>query len=474
MKKARYTFGILAVAIIALAACQNETGVTGMSLDSAIDLTIFSSRRLKPAFEPSNATNKKVTWTSSAPDVVSVSANGTITALKYTDAETGTGQAEITATSEDGGFTSVCAVTATMAAQEGILDLPPLKDSFKKYFMMGNIFDPPDVPDAKPYTINKEYITRHYNILTHQNNMKPAYLCGPIRGQYNADNIATAKRMIDAALAKGIKVQGHCLLWHSQIPVWQSSLRTSSDTSEEVLNYLREYVTHIVTEFKDKIYAWDVINEAFRDGVSATGNWRNSMRNSTTDGNPWLIKLGADFVYEGFLAARLADPKVILYYNDYNLDNAGKATMVRDMVRDVNAKYALEYPEAKGRLLIEGIGMQSHHNSGVSAAAVRSSLNLFRPLGVKISISEMDVLAQSYGDYEARRPVIIPGLLNQANQYGEYFKVFIANADIIERVTFWGHSDSYSWRGRGLPTPFDADYKAKPAYYKMIEALEMK
>jgi GH35 family endo-1,4-beta-xylanase len=468
MKKARYTFVILAAAVIALAACQSEASVTGMSLDSALDLTIFSSRRLNPEFEPSNADNKRVTWKSSAPDVVSVSGNGTVTALRYTDAETGTGRAEITATSEDGGFTSVCTVTATMAAQEDILDLPPLKDSFKKYFMMGSIFDPRDVPDVKPYTIENARLTRHYNILTAQNNMKPSYLCGPVRGEYNEANIETANRMIDAAHAKGIKVQGHCLLWHSQIPAWQRELRASSDTKEQAIIYLREYVTHIVTAFKGKIHAWDVLNEAF-DGAGV--NWRTAMRNSPGDGNPWYMKIGADFVYEGFLAARLADPKAILYYNDYNLNEAGKAALVRDMVRDVNALYAYEYPEAKGRLLIEGIGMQSHHNANVCAAAVKNSLDLFRPLGVKISMSEMDVLAQSYGDYESSRPVTIPGLLNQANQYGAFFKVFLENADIIERVTFWGHSDSYSWRGRGQPTPFDADYKAKPAYYKMIEAL---
>jgi GH35 family endo-1,4-beta-xylanase len=203
------------------------------------------------------------------------------------------------------------------------------------------------------------------------------------------------------------------------------------------------------------------------------------MRNGATDGNPWYMKLGADFVYEGFLAAREADPKIILYYNDFNLDQAGKATMVRNMVRDVNAKYAEEYPEANGRKLIEGIGMQSHHNAGITAAAVKNTLDLFRPLDVKISISELDVLAQSWGEYEASTPqtgstVTIAGLLNQANQYGDFFKVFLDNADIIERVTFWGNFDNRNWRSRGQPLPFDGNRKAKPAYYKMIEALEAK
>jgi len=483
---------ILFAAILIFTACQNESGnktppvsVTGISLED-IDLTIFASRRITPAFEPANATNKRGTWTSNDPDVVYVSGDGTITALKYTDATTGTGQAKITFITEDGGFTASCVVTATMDAQEHINDLTPLKDSFKDFFMMGNIFDPGDVPDTEPYAINKPWLTHHYNILTPQNQMKPQYLCGRntnTPGQYDANAIATAKRMIAAANAKGIKVQGHCLLWHSQIPAWQSNLRTSSDTPAQVLVYLREYVTYIVNEFKGTIYAWDVLNEVFLDGGG--DNWRNAMRDGG-EGNPWYMKLGADFVYEGFLAARLADPGTILYYNDYSLDNAGKATMVRDMVRDVNNRYLAsgDKPagEAADRLLIEGIGMQSHHNANVTAAAIKKSLDLFRPLGVKISISELDVLAQIYSDYEARRPPTIAALLKQANQYGEYFKLFLENSDIIERITFWGVSDANSWRSSGLPLPFDGkregftlipeSIKAKPAYYKMIEALD--
>jgi endo-1,4-beta-xylanase len=308
-------------------------------------------------------------------------------------------------------------------------------------------------------------------------------MCSAARGQYNETNIATAKRMIAAARAKGIKIQGHTLLWHSQLPTWQNNLRTSPDTQEQVLGYLKEYVTYIVNEFKGSIYAWDVLNEVFKDGVSASSNWKtNAMRDGATDGNPWYMKLGADFVYEGFLAARLADPDTILYYNDYSLDGVGKATMVRDMVRDVNAQYATEHPEANGRLLIEGIGMQSHHNANVTAAAITNTLKLFRPLGVKISISELDLLAQTWSDYDAKRDVTTAGLLKQAEMYGQYFQVFLENSDIIERVTFWGVSDASSWRSSGKPLPFDGtregwtlipeSVKAKPAYYKIIEALE--
>jgi GH35 family endo-1,4-beta-xylanase len=116
--------------------------------------------------------------------------------------------------------------------------------------------------------------------------------------------------------------------------------------------------------------------------------------------------------------------------------------------------------------------MQSHHNTGVSANSVRNTLNLFRPLGVIISISELDVLSQSWSDHSSSRNPTNAGKLQAANLFGGYFKLFLDNADIIERVSFWGVSDNRSWRSISLPQIFDANGKAKPAYYRIIGALE--
>lgn len=61
---------------------------------------------LRATVEPSNATNKKVKWTSSNKKVVTVDQNGTITWQKV-------GEATITATTEDGGFKATCKVRVT-------------------------------------------------------------------------------------------------------------------------------------------------------------------------------------------------------------------------------------------------------------------------------------------------------------------------------------------------------------------------
>ena len=70
---------------------------------SAMELNVTKTATLVPAFTPSNAANNTVTWTTSNGTVASV-ANGVVTANAV-------GSANITVTSADGGFQSVCAVT---------------------------------------------------------------------------------------------------------------------------------------------------------------------------------------------------------------------------------------------------------------------------------------------------------------------------------------------------------------------------
>jgi len=447
---------------ILFAACAGTSVQKEESLEE-ITLTIGASRQLSVSI-PRTAGN--ITWESREPAVVSVDQSGIVTAVSFSDSSTGMGRARITAAAENGD-TQAFTVIATLNGTVDMMDLPPLKDQFGSYFMLGNIFNPGDVSGGR---ITNERLTRHYNVLTAENNMKPDRL-SPGRGSYS---FSDADRMVDTAIASGFKVVGHTLLWHSQIPGWQAALRTNDVSKEDALQYMKDYITAVVSHFKGKIYSWDVLNEAFPDGgYHAGSDWKTVMR-ADANGNPWYMKIGADFVYEGFLAARLADPGAILYYNDFNLDQSLKAMMVFYMVNDVNTRYKQAYPNAN-RLLIEGIGMQSHHNTGITPASIRSSLNIFRGLGVKISISELDILSQSWRSYSPNRTEpTSEGKMAAANLYGEYFKVFLDNADIIERVSFWGVFDEQSWRRTGLPLLFEGRSRsfAKTSYYRVIKALE--
>jgi endo-1,4-beta-xylanase len=433
---------------------------------------MFAKEKLDFTITPSDATNKKVIWTSSAPSVVSVTSNGTVKALSYitggteTGSSAATGTAVITAKTEDGGFKATITVTTTMAGQVDMMTLPPLKDQFSNYFLIGNITR--SSGDYSGEAITNTRLTRHFNVLTAENHMKPDAYGGSRSGTtVSGLTYTNSDAFVNAATASGFKVHAHVLLWHSQNSGWISSLSASTG-KETALGAMKDYITKVMTHYKDKIYSWDVLNEVFPDNIGANADWKTAMRTN----NPWFASIGSDFVFEGFKAARQADPDAILYYNDYNLDNANKAGATHRMVRDVNQQWTSD-PLYDGRKLIEGIGMQSHHNTGVSAANISTSLNLFKQLGVKISISEIDVLSQGWSDYDKVTPTNA-GKLQAANLYGEYFKLFLQNSDIIERVTFWGVYDEQSWRSGGRPLIFEGSStsKAKPAYYKIIEALE--
>jgi endo-1,4-beta-xylanase len=103
-------------------------------------------------------------------------------------------------------------------------------------------------------------------------------------------------------------------------------------------------------------------------------------------------------------------------------------------------------------------------------------------LGVKLSVSELDILAQSWNEFrsgggsgtdkDGSSTVTNRGLMEQANRYNQYMRLYIENSDIIERVSLWGVNDDKSWRSAGLPLLFDHNSLAKPAYFSFIASLE--
>jgi hypothetical protein len=84
--------------------------VTGVTLNrSALTLSAGDIATLTAAIEPTNATNKNVTWSSSNTSVATVTNGTAITRVTAVAA----GNATITATTADGSKTAICAVTVT-------------------------------------------------------------------------------------------------------------------------------------------------------------------------------------------------------------------------------------------------------------------------------------------------------------------------------------------------------------------------
>ena len=89
--------------------------VTGVTVAPAtLTLEVGQTGALTATVAPATATNKAVTWTSSAPAIATVDASGTVKGIA-------TGTATITVKTADGGKTATCAVTVKEAAA------PPVK-----------------------------------------------------------------------------------------------------------------------------------------------------------------------------------------------------------------------------------------------------------------------------------------------------------------------------------------------------------
>jgi endo-1,4-beta-xylanase len=324
-----------------------------------------------------------------------------------------------------------------------------MKSIYQNNFLVGNI-------------INERYmdetyfgmIKNNFNIITPENNLKPVLLTTNRGGAYNW---AYADQMVNRTLENGIPVHGHVLLWHEWTPAW-----ITKGTKTEVEDNLKNYITDVLTHFHGRIHAWDVVNEAVSENLSAAdaaGSWKKCLRT----GAPWYTALGANYIETAFRTARGAAPDVTLYYTDYGLEYPRKSEAVYKMIYDINNRYKKE--TGQERNLIEGLGFQSHYRiKNFDETKVRSSLEKFTALNIELSISELDVTATGYEEGEGKDIVMSEhDAALQAMIYAKLFKIYREFSHYISRVTMWGIDDHNSWLSAGTPCLFDRYLNPKKA-----------
>ena len=108
---------------------------------------------------------------------------------------------------------STIALIATIALMSacGPKD-PGLKDAYKNYFKIGVAVTPRNVTDS----LQAAVILKEFNSITAENCMKP----GEIHPQPGVWNFTQADAIANFCREHGIKMRGHCLVWHSQFANW--------------------------------------------------------------------------------------------------------------------------------------------------------------------------------------------------------------------------------------------------------------
>lgn len=338
-----------------------------------------------------------------------------------------------------------------------------LKDAYKDYFKIGTIAKTIPLESGNVLELTK----KHFNFITPENAMKPDEL-HPKEDQFIFDK---ADNLVTFAQSNGMEIDGHTLIWHNQTPDWFFKDENGNQVSREVL--LKRMETHIKTivgHYKGKIRMWDVVNEAVNDGVSNndTSNPDKYLRDSN-----WKKIIGNDYIEYAFRFAHEADPDAELYYNDYNETSATKRDCIADMVKRLLDK----------GVPINGIGLQSHYDMpkndaeiDKSVANIKATLDKFTSLGVKVSVTELDMNVTKDDKYANGLPEDIAQL--QAKAYGAWFNLYKQYKGKIERVSFWGVYDGGSWlnsfqgKRTNYPLLFDRNFNPKPAYYSVIKQVQ--
>lgn len=328
-----------------------------------------------------------------------------------------------------------------------------LKDYYKKFFPIGVAVGPSNLSGDEAQLILKQF-----NSLTPENAMK----MGPIHPEENRYYWKDADSIVDFAQRHGLKVRGHNLCWHNQTPRWIFKDSTGKNVSKELLlQRLKDHITTVVNRYKGKIYAWDVVNEAVSD--DSTQFLRNSL---------WYQICGKGFIAKAFEYAHAADPKAILFYNDYNTERPDKRERIYKMLKELIDE----------GVPVQGIGLQAHWSiNNPTRSELEKSIKLFSSLGLKVQITELDisVYAGRQGGQMIRNQsdtasAFTPEMeQKQMEQYKMAFEVFRKYKKYITGVTFWNLSDRHSWldfRGRkNYPLLFDKNLKPKKAYWEVVK-----
>jgi endo-1,4-beta-xylanase len=268
--------------------------------------------------------------------------------------------------------------------------------------------------------------------------------------------------LISFAASNGLRVRGHTLVWHQNLPGWFPT----DPTADRTEHLLRTHISQEVGHWKGKLTSWDVVNEAIEPAAKKPGGLRPSL---------YYNALGENYIDLAFQLAHDADPDVLLVYNEYGLEYPSDAHEARR-----RAVIGLLAGLKKRGVPCGALGLQSHLVASAKAAApfdakvYRAFLREVAEMGFEILITELDVNDRGISVSDPRRDTLI------ADEIGRVLDTALDERSVSTVVT-WGLSDRYSWLNRieaqkradGAGTrglPLDDKLAPKPIYDRMIKS----
>ena len=290
-----------------------------------------------------------------------------------------------------------------------------------------------------------------FNTVVAENEMK-FDATEPSEGRFSYGN---GDKMVKYAKANGMRVRGHALAWHSQVPNWVNNYKNDK---QKLLKVLKNHIENVVGHWKGQIDEWDVVNEAISNNEP---QWRSY--------SVWYQGIGPEFIDSAFVWTHAVDPDAELCYNDYNLE--------KGINSKAKAGFLLEQVKrwvANG-IPIHCVGSQTHvedtttdkHFIG-SPDSLRSLAKELAKLNVKLKITELDI------GFKSGINVSKSDLERQGQTFRQYLDIVLEEPN-VDTYLIWGVSDRWSWLGglnRQQGLIYDESLNPKPAFDSILVRLQ--
>ena len=238
-------------------------------------------------------------------------------------------------------------------------------------------------------------------------------------------DFSAADQMVDAALAKGLRVRGHALVFGKASDMFKSpdldawlEKYTQEERRGVLLNLMTTHIETVLTHYKGRIHEWDVVNEVL--GLFSNGEYEE---------NVFYRHIGEDYIRIALETARRVDPDVKLYLNE--------------QLRNYNNQRAEAFYHLIAKLIeqgvpLDGVGLQAHNLYELAPpTTLKTYMERLSRLGVSIEITELEARLRLFKD--APDPY---------SAQGEYYRDVASQCLLVEEckgVTFWGFADNISW-----------------------------
>ena len=297
----------------------------------------------------------------------------------------------------------------------------------------------------------------HFDSYTAGSDMK-MYQIAP---RENAYQWARVDSIVDYTKANNQRLFGHTLIWHSATPRWV--VKKAKKNPEWLDTFMKTYIQKYVGRYKGIVDGWDVVNEGFN--TKGSGYRKESI---------WYATMGEEYIEKAFRYAHEADPDVVLFYNDFNIErDTLKFNSMMKMVEDFQRR---DVP-------ISGIGFQMHIRMDIPNEVIAYTLQRAADTGLQIHLSEVDVIFNTHDDSKGGGIQLYNKLtdemrLAQAKKYVDLVQMY---QEIVPKkqqygITFWGFNDRDTWinrffKLRDWPCIYDEELNPKPAFYGFLNAL---